>query len=88
MPVDDVITTTANPMRGLCVAIWFRPSLDKGSVYYGWKSMMIIMVYTNSRPSCTWHNREQGRLKTVEASCGCPKYANDVYMNIHNPNPN
>ena len=24
----------------------------------------------------------------VEASCGCPKYANDVYMNIHNPNPN
>ena len=25
---------------------------------------------------------------TVEASCGCPKYANDVYMNIHNPNPN
>ena len=26
--------------------------------------------------------------KRVEASCGCPKYANDVYMNIHNPNPN
>ena len=25
---------------------------------------------------------------SVEASCGCPKYANDVYMNIHNPNPN
>ena len=24
----------------------------------------------------------------VEASCGCPKYANDVYMNIHNFNPN
>ena len=26
--------------------------------------------------------------RNVEASCGCPKYANDVYMNIHNPNPN
>ena len=26
--------------------------------------------------------------KWVEASCGCPKYANDVYLNIHNPNPN
>ena len=62
LPVDDVITTTANPMRELCVAIWFTPSLDKGSVYYGWKSMMIIMVYINSRPSCMAY-REQGRLK-------------------------
>ena len=29
-----------------------------------------------------------GEHFSVEASCGCPKYANDVYMNIHNPNPN
>ena len=28
------------------------------------------------------------RDNAVEASCGCPKYANDVHMNIHNPNPN
>ena len=49
-----------------------------------------------------WQNLSQNWLKfkkiweeignfvqnLVEASSGCPKYANDVYMNIHNPNPN
>ena len=42
-----------------------------------------IVVYLD-KPNCILNVAQM----LEEASCGCPKYANDVYMNIHNPNPN
>ena len=51
-------------------------------------SALIIKVKATTAKTKNKQTRHGTGLKSVEASCGCPKYANDVYMNIHNPNPN
>ena len=50
-----------------------------GNSGYNWTVENATKIWLNCGPWAQF---------LVEASCGCPKYANDVYMNIHNPNPN